>query len=347
MKWQSQMIPGTGPGGKPILSVLAKRTYVIEPGSTIAAEEQAPLEPSEIPGDPDNPFYSETRYESDLVAYKPTTDFVVAARAYAPRGKKAYRLECRVQAGPYDSKMIVHGNRRIESKMVRGLQFTDPEPFESRDIGYRYAFGGRAKGKDGTLYSYPTNPLGRGFHFKGTFEEYTELSVPHCENPTSPIEPDHLLVAKFEQWTECPKPISFGWTKPSFYPRYTYAGILPEMLGGAADAQAGIDPNTPKLDFRFYQGASDGLRGQVLQGNERVVLKYLDPQHPSFEFPLPGEKPSMAVTIGRDQSPVEPMLQTVYIDKENNLLSMVWRGSREYGGVEEFTKTLIQFEVAD
>ena len=96
MKWQSQMIPGSAPGGKSILSVLAKRTYSIERGSTSPAEEQSPLEPSEIPGDPDNPFYSETRYESDLVAFKPTTDVIVAARAYAPHGKKAYRLECRV-----------------------------------------------------------------------------------------------------------------------------------------------------------------------------------------------------------------------------------------------------------
>lgn len=328
------MIPGLGPDGKPILSVIAKRTYEITPGKVVLANEQLPLTTAELPTDPTNPYYSEIQAESDLVAYKPFTDVVVLGKAYTPKGKKAYHLECEVQVGPARKTIRVYGERKVESKLMRGLYFTDPVPFESMDIGYANAFGGRAKSKDGTLYPYPPNHLGVGFNLKGGFEDHSEIAVPCVEDPQSPIEPDHLVCDKFDDWKNLPKPASFCWTRQSFFPRYSYAGIYPELPGAYA-AGMEINPNLPKMDPRFFQGASEGLCNHVLKGNEHVKLTYMDADYPVFEFDLPGEKPEISIKLDTAAQKIEASLQTILIFKEYGVMSIVWRGSIAVAGAFE------------
>lgn len=345
MSWQSTMIPASGPDGTPILSVLAKRTYDLAPGKATPAAEQPPFVPAEVTLDPSSPLYTETVAEAELVGYKPFTDVVVLGRAFAPRGNKAYRLECEVRVGAITKKMVVYGERKLESKVMRGLAFTDPRPFESREIGYAHAFGGRAKSKDGTLFPYPPNPIGKGFTLKGGFEEYEAIAVPSCEDPDSPIEPDELIVGKYEDWRRCPKPVSFGWTKQGFFPRYTYAGVLPDLLAGAMEAGHPINPQTPRLDFRFFQGASEGMGERLLAGDEPVMLRHMDAGMPRYEFRLPEDRPELAVTIAGTRYELEAAPQTVVIDKENSRLTMIWRGSRAYGGVEELPGLTVGYEV--
>lgn len=343
MDWQSALVPGKGPEGKSIISVIAKRTYEITPGNIFHATEQLPLNSADIPADPSDLYYSENLAETDLVAYKPFTDIVVLGKAYSPKGKKAFHLECEVLVGPAKKTIKVFGERKVESKLMRGLYFTDPIPFEEMDIGFSNAYGGRAKSKDGTLYPFPPNPLGKGFYLKGGFEEYSEIVVPSVEHPESPIEPENLICDKFDDWKNAPKPASFGWTKQGFFPRFTYAGVIPELPGALA-AGFEINPNLPKLNLRFFQGASEGLCNHVLKGDEHVKLTYLDPENPVFEFDLLGEKPAITITIGSEKCGLEPVLQTLLIFKEFNLMTMVWRGSKEVKGtIEQIAKMQSSF----
>jgi hypothetical protein len=224
--------------------------------------------------------------------------------------------------------------------MFRGLDFSKPEPFEIMDIGYSNAFGGWAQSNEGTRYPFPPNPLGKGFYLKGSFEEYAEIVVPHVEDPDSSIEPEHLIFDNYEDWKDAPKPVSFGWTRQSFFPRFTYAGVIPE-LPGAYGSDYKLNPNLPKLDMRFYQGASEGLGSSLVRGDEYVRLTYMDPQYPEFEFALPGEKPEMAVGEGAAKEQLVPALHTVLIDKENNTVSMVWRGCK---AIEDPIVDLVQLK---
>jgi len=290
MNWQTVTIPDFNAKDKTAVSLIAKRTYEIAPGRIFLATEQAEIHDNDILKDPQNPYYSELLAESDVTPFKPSTDIVVLGNAHAPKGKKAYHLECEVQVGPANKKLVVYGDRKIYSKLMRGLFFTEPVPFEEMEIGYSRAFGGRAKSTDGTLYPFPPNPLGKGFYLKGGFEDYSEIIVPNVEAPESPIDPESLISDKFDDWKNAPKPASFGWTRKSFFPRYTYPGIIPE-LPGAFGTGLEVNPSLPKIDNRFYQGASDGLCQHNLKGNEHVKLTYLDPDYPVFEFILPGEKP--------------------------------------------------------
>jgi len=346
MSWQSIYIPGGDPEGKPIISVLAKRTYAIAPGTLKLSPQQLPLVEQEEFADPASPLYSDVVAETDLLVWKPTTDVVVLGSACTPRGKKAYHLDCGVSVGPLRKTIRAYGNRRVESKALRGLVLTDPEPFCEMPLGYAHAYGGTCVTKDGTTVTYYPNPIGKGFAIRGGFDDPSALQVPNLEDPDSPVTPDNIVLARFEEWEHAPRPASLGWTRRNFFPRYTYAGVLPEYLEAAQKNikdRAKDDPRldgyaVPRMDFRIYQGASDGLWGKQLIGNEAVLLSFLDPESQTVQFALPGELPAMSLDIGDGAKALTPVLHTVVIDMTQKLLSMVWRGALYYGGLEELAR---------
>ncbi len=326
MNWQTAIIPGFNPDGKPILSVLAKKTYTICSKQIIPALKQPPLNTSEIYVDPVDPLNSEILEESDLVPCKQNTDIVVLSKAYSPKGKKAFYLDCEVQIGPVQKKIRVFGERKIKSGLIRGIQFTDPIPYQQKELNWTNAYGGIAKSKDGILFPYPPNPIGKGFHLKGGFENYSEILVPNLEDPEVPLQPHELIWRKFDDWKRAPKPVSFGLVKPGFFPRFSFSAS-----------------STP--DIRFFQGASEGLCNHTLQGNEHVKLIYMDPQKPIFEFDLPNEKPIVTILINNSPVELTTVLQTLLINKENSCLFMVWRASIEYNLRESIECGLPQFKI--
>jgi hypothetical protein len=91
----------------------------------------------------------------------------------------------------------------------------------------------------------------------------------------------------------------------------------------------------------MYQGASEGFAGSLMGGGERVTLRHLDRENPVFEFCLPKEPPELSLDVGSGAVELEPVLQTVVIDKNENLLIMLWRGSLHYGGKGELGRNRI------
>lgn len=342
--WEKAYIPGSKPDGKPIISVLAKRSYFISRGKVELASEQAPLVQNDEFENPDQMIYSEVIAETDYIPYKPFTDFVVLGKVYTPEQKQAYYLDSSVRIGPLQKVVRVFGNRTVEAKTLRGLVISDPQPFTEMELGYKNAYGGVARSKDNTLYSYYPNPIGKGFTLKGGFEDPTQIQLPNLEDPESPLTSDNLVLSKPELWVDAPKPASFGWTKRSFYPRYTYAGVMPEQLEGVANQYKELQGNgsaniqIPRMDYRVYQGASDGLWGALLKGNEQVQLKYFDARYPTYDFSLPNDLPKMTLDIGDGPTLLEPVLHTVVIDMNKKMLYLVWRGCLEYGGIEALAK---------
>jgi len=326
MSWQTAFTHGYGPDKHYALTVIAKRTYKLQQDTLTIATQQNQLHFAEVAADQQNPLYSELVSEPDVLAYKPFTDVVVLAHASAPRGKKAYHLDCSVSIGRHQKTIRAFGNRKIEKSLVRGLSFTDPIPFESMPTGFSHAYGGRAASKDGTLYSYPRNFLGKGFTLKGSFTNYEEIAVANLEDPQYPVEPEKVICDSFIDWKNAPHPVSFGWSRQSFFPRYTFAGILPE-LPGALQSQVQNPQQAYVPDPRFFQGGCPELCCSVLYGGEEVRLIYLDPDTPELTFALPDEKPEMALKINQQTKLLQPVLHTVLIDVINKSVDLVWRGS--------------------
>ena len=335
LMWQKALIPGFHPKGKPILSVLAKKTYCITPGKLIPSDKQIPMVQSDVYEDPGNPCYCEVESETDLVAFKLTTDVIVKGRVFSPSGKRAYFLDCSVKAGPLHKTVRVYGNRRVKSKGLRGLSICDPQPFTEMELGYKHAYGGVAAAKNGTLYPYLPNPIGKGLNFKGGYGDPESIEVPNLEDPLSPVTADNIVLPKPKNWISAPKPSSFGWTRRNFYPRYTLAGVSPEQLQsaqGALEANCNIKPG---FDFRFYQGASEGLWGEALKGDEIVEMQFFDKDNQLLQFQLPGEIPVIKLDTGNGLGELSATLQTVIIDMNCKLLSVVWRGLREFESLQQ------------
>ena len=343
MTHPTTFIPGCKPDGTPIISVLAKFTYAFAPGEVKAADRQLPLVEADVPDDPQNPLGAEVLAESDLVAFKPFTDVVVTGAACAPAGRKAYHLDCSAKVGDLQKTVRVHGPRSARRRMFGKLALSDPQPFEMQELGYRHAYGGITRTKGGAFVSYYPNSIGQGFALKGGLRHNGALpAVPHIEDPSSPVTGEAMVLPRFDAWTKGPQPASLGWTRRDAHPRYTLAGVLPEFMPAAEQSLAEMSKTqaqftgmaVPAMDFRFYQGASQGLWGGPLRGDEPVRLCFLDPDHPTQEFALPGERPTLTLDIGDGPRELEPVLQTVVIMTKEKLLTMLWRGSLEYGGIE-------------
>ncbi len=332
MKWLSLMIPGKDPQGHPIISVLAKATWSIAKGSVVISEHQVPFVKCDQFSDPLCPHLSEVLAESDVLAYKLLPDVVFRGNAFVPGGRMAHYITCSVCVGALSKEIRVFGERTLRIGLFNRI--SDPLPFSSVEICYKKAFGGISKTKKGIPVICAPNPIGCGFVHKDQLKGGDELKLPSQEDPETPLDFDIIACGRMESWADFPLPASLGWTRRDFYPRCTFAGAGQGML-----------ENPPNFDFRFYQGASDGLWGKPLNGDERVVLKNLDPYAADFEFVLPGTKPVIWVNKGKGKQVLDPVLQTLVIDKKEDLLTIVYRGSAFYEGVESLGDYVIEYGV--
>lgn len=335
MEWQKAVVPGCDQNGIPVLSVIAKLTYDICQGKVSVSDNQLPLVEADRYCDPSMMLHSEIAEETDLVAFKPSTDVVVAAKACAPAGKCACCFECIVEAGPLHKTVKVYGKRKVFVGAFGRLGFRAPLPFSEMELGYREAYGGFARDKYGVMHVYPPNPIGKGFCFRGASIEPESIEIPRIEDPLSPVTPGTLMISGPQKWNSAPGAVSLGWTRRDFYPRYTYAGLSVLKIDKTDRVdQKGIFVADP----RFFQGASEGLWGKELAGDEHVRLTNLNSQYSVFEFSLPGQVPVMTLDVGEGRKELWPKLQTVIIDMKEMHLSMVWRGAMEYGGINEMKK---------
>jgi hypothetical protein len=161
----ARLVPGQAPNGGHVLSVLAKKTYVISHQQECLEDREAPvgfLEADLFWGSGD-PMRDAVREESDLIGFKPCVDVIVVGSAWAPRGKMGRFFDAGFEIGAHLRMLRVFGNRGIRPHLL-GFEFTDPEPFESMPLHYGHAYGGRDElSRPGNVLIYPRNPAGRGY----------------------------------------------------------------------------------------------------------------------------------------------------------------------------------------
>ncbi|MEO7425550.1 MAG: DUF2169 domain-containing protein [Fibrobacteria bacterium] len=360
MEWLTKIAPGYGPDGTPLLSVLCKRTYVFANGKVAEpdASSQIPFHDIDAFLDEGDPLKNAPKAEAEGIAYKPLTDVILHASAYAPRGNQANHLDVGIMVGGYRKIVRVFGNRKV---VVQGMGFTfsPPEPFASMRLDYSRAYGGKdAKSLPGVEYAYAKNPLGKGFMVKNDPALLQGMALPNLEDPNRLLTPDTLVLGKYENWGRQPDPCSFGYAPRNAFPRLAQAGLShPDRIDAEADrrmrlqdmAEIGAagqrEPPAPMplLNPEFFNGAPPGLKLPYLKGDETIKLRYLDPDHPAFEFKLNPEKPSPCLDVGEGRMALPATLQTLEIYKATNQYTVVWRGSVKYQGPQSL-KLFTKFE---
>jgi hypothetical protein len=341
---QKVVLPGQTPEGEHILGVLVKRTYDIVSGGSCT---RATADKKLVPGDEHygDPMNSTVKFESDFVPFKLATDVVLHGKAYAPTGRRATTLTTSLIVGQYRKDVLILGDRVARYNGQHDPIFTDPEPFETMDLGYERAYGGVDIYSETRLQClYPRNHLGRGYAVARSQPSVDNLPLPNIEDPRNPLTPARLCVGDFKDWERQPMPQGFGWTMKMWLPRAGYAGVMPAdrpleqelrkayaTLLSPAQRKVYEEAQSPAMDFRFFNGASAGLVLPFLSGAEQVDLRNLDPSG-RIQFQLPGERPTIGLDLGQGVQDPPVVLHTVMIRMDDRQVDLVWRGAVPYKG---------------
>lgn len=344
------MLPGSDPDGRTIFSVLAKRRFKIEPkGVCQPVPEQSPLTQATRYYEKNDPMIGSIEIETDLYPYKPMTDVVFTGKVYAPGGKPAAQCTASLQIGNHQKTIAAFGERRCAFNSAGVPIFTNPAPFLSLDLRYERAYGGVDIHADPKVpMAYARNFIGTGFVVKNTKEAVDGLALPNFEDPQDLMTPQRLVTGAIEKWHKQPMPAGLSWFGLGWYPRASFAGVLPaympmyeelhEMTLGVVrkdQVEAQKKLKLPMLDFRLFNGASPGLAVPFLRGDESVQLRCLDPSG-DLSFNLPGKTPVISIDWGKGVEKPPVVLHTVAIFGELMVVDLVWRGAVVYDGRPDF-----------
>ena len=344
------ILPAQLPDGAPIMSVLAKRTYTIEKdGSCVLSNEQEPLIGADLYYDNKDPVTASCLKESDFIPYKVATDVVFIGKAYTPGGRAVKVMEVSLSVEKFTKKILVIGNRKSFYTMQNRIKFSEPEPFAEMEIRYENAYGGVdlvSFGSEAPMI-YPRNFLGKGFIVKKDKKVVDNTELPNLEDPTQRLTPENICTENMEEWQKQPLPQGYGWFGKLWYPRCSFAGVLPAYMSlydEIREASFGLIPKDqveqfkkfklPMLDFKFFSGASLGLSFPYLNGNETIQLINLDISG-TLNLKLPGKKPIIGIDLGEGFQYPEVVMHTVCILKEENIVYILWRGAVNYAGPEK------------
>jgi hypothetical protein len=352
-----RQVSGQLPGQGYFLSVIAKRTYRMDPrGRCVLAPTQLPLR-EEI-------AYEENSDElvaadTDLVHWKPLTDLVVLGHGYSERPQTQLGLGIRI--GTFSKLVVAIGARRACIDSHGRIVFSKPEPFTKIPLSFRFAYGGRdkvAEAKHGipaadyvqwlpaetrlenlSPYLYPRNPCGRGYLVELSREGVEALELPQLEDPEDRLTPKRLAAGNPLRWTQMVVPQSLGWFGHAWFPRVAYFGVVPEHeppAGPIHEVRKGWAPKDilvsgpiqERFNMRAANSASLGLQVPYLRGDEDGSLHNLSRLGPVVKFALPSERPKIW-TDGRKGklNKTEPVIHSVIIEPDEQRISIVWRGN--------------------
>jgi hypothetical protein len=224
-------------------------------------------------------------------------------------------------------------------------EFSDPVPFVNMDLRYELAYGGIDVYTDKVAsYPYPRNPLGRGFTVTNSKKCVDQLALPNLEDPKARLTPELLCLGDYTKWEQQPMPAGLGWLPKTWLPRAQLAGILPAdrateqelrhayaQLVPAAQREAYVSNGLPDMDFRFFNGASEGLVMPYLSGPVNIVAENLSPEG-IVSFRLPYDAPRLGLDIGSSVQQLKVVMHTVMIRMEDRQVDLVWRGAASYQG---------------
>ncbi|HPA52336.1 MAG TPA: DUF2169 domain-containing protein [Thermoanaerobaculia bacterium] len=290
--------------GAETLAVLLKASFVWAPRTGLApAPEQVPVRlADEHLGEPGR---SSVLRASDLCPGKPGCDLVLLGSA--GRSRPAPQVDVSFRVGAWGRELRVFGERRWSGS----AGVPDASPFESIDLTWENAFGGRDEDvPPGEPWEEELrNPVGRGFRARKSRRPVSGDLLPSIEDPAEPIRGP----------LDRPAPAGVGFVAPHWEPRRSRAGTYDEAW------QRGRAPLPPEdFDPRSRQrGASGLVAPEAPAAGAPVVVTGVRP-HGEVRFALPRVVPSGAIYFRTKKSDLSFALQTVLFDANASLLELTF-----------------------
>jgi hypothetical protein len=302
-----ELLPLLAPGGGEAIVVVVKQRFRVSPAGKVVRTAGAKVNVADVPWDEDAPDKSSVKLASDLCLVKPATDVLVTGSAIATGGARVTQLDVALRAGAIQKMLRVYGPR-VWRQGVVGLSLSPPEPFESVELRWENAWGGRDDSDPKKPLEEPRNPAGRGLARDPA--KLLHQLAPSIEDPAHPLD------------ARSPAPAGVGPIGRHFMPRRRYAGTYDEAW------QKTRMPLPPEdYDARFEQVAPpDQIAQGYLRGGEPVGIA-----NASAEGPLAFELPRLAFFVGSwlDGELLEhrTAMDTLVLYPAQRAFEMTWRAA--------------------
>lgn len=293
------------------MTLIVKGTFQLAHGHVAAlADEQEPLSGPKFYED-DEEQRGSLRYDSDFAFFKPRADLLLVGTCYVPDGVPVREIQAGFRVGPHGKLLNIFGNRHWDVGWFGHRE--EAERFTEMELRYENSFGGP---------KYAQNPVGKGHRKIRDESGASLLPLPNLESPDDPVD------SCFDR----PVPAGFGPLSPEWGDR--------KRLLGTYDKKwlSNRWPWFPDdFHWRYFNSAQPDLQVKdYLQGGEDVFLRNLRPDQPDYYSQLPGLRVRCFLNtiseISKNGHPDEsfqevPMvLDTLWIDTEEEKLILVWRG---------------------
>lgn len=305
--------------------------------------------------------HSSVLHESDLAPLKPACDIIVNGTAYAPDGVAVPEMTAgvlmRSPSGEVllDKKLRITGERYYRRQAITGQWYeTEPDPFTSLPLDYRYAFGGECRveagsddaqrvpdefrltdnqrsehpDKDNPPLAHtacPVNPLGRGYAQPWYLHacNIQQVAAPRIIAVDSPFTLQHFIDAlndKADWFAPEFQPAGFGCITRSWLPRL--------LLAGTYD-QEWLETRHPDLpddfDFGYWNCAPHDQQILYPEPGPEFVLTGFRPEG-EIRFTLPAHQGRILLRTPTGQRVPLPMwTDTLEIDADALTVALTWR----------------------
>jgi hypothetical protein len=285
--------------------VMIKEAFFIDPQQQVARTHDAEIRMVDVPWNPDEPESSTTKFPSDMVLFKPSTDVVVAGDAMAPGMAPSQTLDVLVRVGPVQKLLRVFGARVFYRGAV-GLAMSAPLPFERLPLRWELAYGGADFSDPKKPWEEPRNPAGRGL--ARNERDLIEKLAPQIETHQAPLLAQGPVPAGVA-------PIGRHWE-----PRRRYTGTYDETWKKTRMPLPPLD-----FDARFNQVAPPELiTPSPLRGGELVQLHNMN-MAGSLQFELPRLHFFVGLRSDSGWEEARPVLDTVVLQPNERRFELTYR----------------------
>lgn len=280
-----------------LLTVVCKATFLLSPGLSRLAPEQEPLITRDF-------HWAEDERRSlsaalEVVPAKACPEVILTGTACAPSGPPVHAMRVGLRVGSWEKQLEVFGDRFFNP----AGELSAPEPFSRMHLAWERAAGG-----PGT-----SNPVGVPMAAAAVPGAWGRVPVPNLQARGTRLVGRHVALA----------PVGFGPITPSWPLR---AARLP---GGSMSSPPRWteEPLPPSFDLSYFNAAPLDQQIPDLSGDERIVLENIDPHQPYLETKLEGVAPRALIRwASGGRVPVELHPDTLFIEVDRGLVSLVWRG---------------------
>lgn len=299
--------------------------------------------------------------ESDLAPLKPACDLIINGTAHTPGGIAVPEMFARVKLSASSGAVLVDKTLRITGRrFYQRLSLTDqwvetePEPFTSLPLDYRYAFGGECRVEEDSEFAAkipdeyrlteaqrrehpdapsaplahrvcPVNPLGLGYMQPWYWRvcKLSQVEAPRIlavDSPFTLSEFTACLEDKADWFAPAFQPAGFGVITRTWLPRLPLAGTYDQHW---LETQ---HPDLPEdFDFGYWNCAPDDQQFPFPKTGLECVLSGFSPDG-DIHFALPAHEGRILLRMNNGGLVPQKMhLDTLIIDMNMLTVAVTWR----------------------